>query len=97
MNSLICAPATCSPVVGNILVYMDSHHLTQSFTATLSPYLKDKLVPVVKQVVEDGGGKVPAAQGRTRYRQLREENAYAGLALWGPGRRIWRITRVSPD
>jgi peptidoglycan/LPS O-acetylase OafA/YrhL len=58
MNSLICAPATCSPVVGNILVYMDSHHLTQSFTATLSPYLKDKLLPVVKQVV----GKTGAAR-----------------------------------
>ena len=50
MNALICAPATCSPVVGNVLVYMDSHHLTASFSATLSPYLKDKLLPVVSQV-----------------------------------------------
>ena len=45
-------------MVGNILVYMDSHHLTQSFTATLSPYLEDKLLPVVKQVV----GKTGAAR-----------------------------------
>ncbi|HEX3965738.1 MAG TPA: acyltransferase family protein [Trebonia sp.] len=57
MNSLICAPATCSPVVGNVLVYMDGHHLTQSFAATLSPYLKDRLLPVVKQVVRTAATK----------------------------------------
>jgi hypothetical protein len=43
MNSLICGPAVCPAVVGNVLVYMDSHHLTQSYTETLAPYLRGKL------------------------------------------------------
>jgi peptidoglycan/LPS O-acetylase OafA/YrhL len=44
MNSLICGPARCSPVVGNILVYMDSHHLTQSYGTTLAPFLEQRLL-----------------------------------------------------
>jgi hypothetical protein len=44
MNSLICAPARCAPVVGNILVYQDSHHLTWTYTQTLAPFLRDKLL-----------------------------------------------------
>jgi peptidoglycan/LPS O-acetylase OafA/YrhL len=47
MNSLICAPATCAPVVGNVMVYMDSHHLTQSYGQTLAPFLRNRLGAVV--------------------------------------------------
>jgi peptidoglycan/LPS O-acetylase OafA/YrhL len=43
MNSLICGPAACPAVVGNVLVYMDDHHLTQSYAQTLAPYLRGKL------------------------------------------------------
>jgi peptidoglycan/LPS O-acetylase OafA/YrhL len=43
MNSLICGPVSCPAVVGNVLVYMDSHHLTQSYAQTLAPYLRGKL------------------------------------------------------
>jgi peptidoglycan/LPS O-acetylase OafA/YrhL len=44
MNSLICAPRTCAPVVGNVVVYLDAHHLTRTFTRTLEPYLETKLL-----------------------------------------------------
>jgi hypothetical protein len=44
MNSLICGQAQCSPVVGNVLVYMDSHHLTQSYGITLAPFLEQRLL-----------------------------------------------------
>ena len=47
MNDLICAPTVCSPVVGNVVVYRDVHHLTKTYTRTLEPYLQSRLVPHV--------------------------------------------------
>jgi peptidoglycan/LPS O-acetylase OafA/YrhL len=51
MNSLICGPSLCPAVVGNVLVYMDSHHLTQSYAQTLTPYLRDKLTGVLAKTL----------------------------------------------
>jgi peptidoglycan/LPS O-acetylase OafA/YrhL len=51
MNSLICGPALCPAVVGNVLVYMDSHHLTQSYAETLAPYLRGKLTGVLAKTL----------------------------------------------
>jgi len=48
MNSLICGPATCAPVVGNVLVYQDSHHLTSQYALTTTPYLEDRLLQASK-------------------------------------------------
>jgi peptidoglycan/LPS O-acetylase OafA/YrhL len=39
MNDYICAPRTCEAVVGNILVYQDSNHLTATYTRSLAPML----------------------------------------------------------
>ena len=47
MNSLICNPSECEPVVGNVFVYFDSHHMTASYGQTLTPYLARRLVPLV--------------------------------------------------
>jgi peptidoglycan/LPS O-acetylase OafA/YrhL len=44
MNSLVCGPTTCSAVVGNVIVYRDSHHLSNTYTRTLEPYLQRKLL-----------------------------------------------------
>ncbi|HUN37923.1 MAG TPA: acyltransferase family protein [Trebonia sp.] len=55
MNSLICGSGLCPAVVGNVLVYMDSHHLTQSYAETLTPYLRSKLTSVL-------GKTLPAAK-----------------------------------
>jgi peptidoglycan/LPS O-acetylase OafA/YrhL len=46
MNSLICTPTECPSVVGNVLVYFDSHHLTQAYSQTLAPFLQEKLLAV---------------------------------------------------
>jgi peptidoglycan/LPS O-acetylase OafA/YrhL len=46
MNSLICGPATCAPVVGNVLVFFDQHHLTAAYAETLAPFLLKKLLAV---------------------------------------------------
>ena len=47
MNSLICGPSKCEPVVGNVFVYFDSHHMTASYGQTLAPYLAKRLVALV--------------------------------------------------
>jgi peptidoglycan/LPS O-acetylase OafA/YrhL len=54
MNSLICGPVQCSPVVGNVLVYMDSHHLTESYGTTLAPFLEQRLL-ATSPVLRSGG------------------------------------------
>lgn len=48
LDDAICGKVTCEPVVGNILVWRDSHHMTASFARTLTPALSDQLVPLLK-------------------------------------------------
>jgi peptidoglycan/LPS O-acetylase OafA/YrhL len=48
MNPFICGPASCPPVVGNVLVYQDSHHLTSTYALTTAPYLEARLLTVSK-------------------------------------------------
>jgi len=44
MNSFICGPQECQPVVGNVLVYIDDRHLTATFGKTLTNYLEPRLL-----------------------------------------------------
>jgi peptidoglycan/LPS O-acetylase OafA/YrhL len=44
MNGFICEQASCRAVVGNVLVYFDSHHLTASYSKTLAAYLEPRLL-----------------------------------------------------
>jgi hypothetical protein len=39
-NSLICGRQECAPVVGNVLVYSDSHDLTWPYSKTTAPFLE---------------------------------------------------------
>ena len=48
MNSLICGPTMCAPVVGNVLVYSDRHHLTSYYSLTTAPYLEERLLKADK-------------------------------------------------
>jgi hypothetical protein len=43
VNSLICEPTICPPIVGNVVVYRDTHHLTQTYIGSLAPYFLRKL------------------------------------------------------
>jgi hypothetical protein len=43
LNDLICGAGTCSPVVGDVLVYRDVHHLSRTYVLTLEPYLDRRL------------------------------------------------------
>lgn len=39
MNNYLCSSTTCGPIIGNILVYRDQHHLTTAFSKQLSDML----------------------------------------------------------
>ena len=43
MTDYICHEDRCEPLVGNILVYRDQHHLTATYAKTLAPYLADEV------------------------------------------------------
>jgi hypothetical protein len=48
LNSLICPGTYCQPVIGNVVVYQDSHHLTSLYSGTLAPFLEQDLLAVNK-------------------------------------------------
>ncbi|MFW8744990.1 SGNH hydrolase domain-containing protein, partial [Mesorhizobium japonicum] len=37
----------CAPIIGNVLVYRDSHHITASFARAMTPALSRRLVPIL--------------------------------------------------
>jgi peptidoglycan/LPS O-acetylase OafA/YrhL len=47
-NSLICGPQACAPVVGNVLVYGDRHHLTGPYSKSTAPFLEPLLLKANK-------------------------------------------------
>jgi hypothetical protein len=46
MSNYICGHENCSPVVGNVLVYRDQHHIVATYVRTMTPYLSAKLLRV---------------------------------------------------
>jgi peptidoglycan/LPS O-acetylase OafA/YrhL len=59
MNGFICPADRCSPIVGNVLVYRDKHHLTATYAATLASALE----PFVLKAAA-GHGEAPGATAR---------------------------------
>jgi peptidoglycan/LPS O-acetylase OafA/YrhL len=47
-NSLICGPKVCAPVVGNVLVFSDRHHLTWPYSQSTAPFLEPLLLAANK-------------------------------------------------
>lgn len=43
MTDSICPQDTCGPVVGNLVVYRDTHHLTATYAIALAPYLEQEI------------------------------------------------------
>lgn len=46
LTRYLCDAETCYPVVGNVLAYRDSNHLTETFIRTLMPYLDKELLKI---------------------------------------------------
>lgn len=45
-----CDEDTCYPVIGNIVVYRDQHHLTTLYVKTLAPYIEEHLLKALEKV-----------------------------------------------
>ncbi|MBX7556666.1 hypothetical protein K1Y78_54600 [Streptomyces sp. tea 10] len=45
---LVCPRGECVPVIGNVAVWLDSHHLTWDYTRSMAPLLHDTLVRAVQ-------------------------------------------------
>jgi peptidoglycan/LPS O-acetylase OafA/YrhL len=50
----LCSNRICPVIVGNLLVYRDSHHISNRFMQWLTPVVADVLVPFVQQRVQSG-------------------------------------------
>ena len=49
LNDLICPDGQCRPVIGNVHVWLDSHHLTWDYTETMSVPAYDRLYNAITQ------------------------------------------------
>ena len=47
MNDFFCRDGSCTPVAGGVVGYRDSHHITATYSATLAPYLEQRLAESV--------------------------------------------------
>ncbi|MBS0616599.1 MAG: acyltransferase [Spirochaetes bacterium] len=48
LTAYMCTKDLCPPVIGNVVVYRDAHHLTETFVRTLVPYLEKELLRTMK-------------------------------------------------
>ncbi|GAB2462657.1 peptidoglycan/LPS O-acetylase OafA/YrhL [Conyzicola lurida] len=47
MNDFFCRDGSCTPVVGGVVAYRDSHHVTATYAVTMAPYLDERLLGAV--------------------------------------------------
>lgn len=44
MTDMICPEGVCSPVIGNVYVYMDTNHLSKSYTKSTAPVFEERFL-----------------------------------------------------
>ncbi|MFJ3407425.1 acyltransferase family protein [Promicromonospora sp. NPDC090134] len=59
LTDSICGPEVCAAVVGNVLVYRDDDHLTNTYVRTLTPVVGRQLRAGAPWLFEDGRGAGP--------------------------------------
>jgi hypothetical protein len=42
-TDLICTPNDCPAEIGNVLVYMDTNHMSATFTASMAPVVEQRI------------------------------------------------------
>lgn len=57
MTDGICGEKMCDAVVGNVVVWRDSHHLTATYVRTLEKYFERQFLPVIEQISTDKSAK----------------------------------------
>src|SRR5699024_4050144 len=55
LTASICPEEMCVPVIGNVLIYRQGSHLTDSYVRTLTDPLGRQLVPIVAEATGQGG------------------------------------------
>ncbi|WP_369369610.1 acyltransferase family protein [Promicromonospora sp. Populi] len=60
LTDSICGPELCEAVVGNVLVYRDDDHLTNTYVRTLAPVIDEQLRSAAPWLFDDGK---PAGSG----------------------------------
>ena len=48
LTDYYCEEDVCKPIVGNVLVYRDKHHITATFAKTLSPILREEVIHAIR-------------------------------------------------
>ena len=49
-SRFFCNETTCPAVVGNVMVYHDTHHFGSTYARSLAPMLRDDLMPVLDRI-----------------------------------------------
>lgn len=52
LNSKICPGMMCEPIIGDVLVYRDQHHLSATYARTLLPYFEQEAAKVLSTITE---------------------------------------------
>ncbi|TDL31025.1 acyltransferase [Jeotgalibacillus sp. S-D1] len=52
MSEYFCDEETCYPVIGNVLVYRDKHHITTLYAETMAPGLEKHIVDALEKTKE---------------------------------------------
>ncbi|MCA1010711.1 acyltransferase family protein [Halobacillus halophilus] len=53
LTDKFCNEDVCKPIIGNVLVYQDGHHLTRTYAKTLAPYLGEKVTKALNHFYEE--------------------------------------------
>ena len=51
-SRFFCDETTCPAVVGNVMVYHDTHHFGATYARSLAPMLRDELMPVLDRIAD---------------------------------------------
>jgi len=43
LSDKFCEDDVCKPIVGNVLVYKDTDHITSTYSKTLEPFLSEEM------------------------------------------------------
>ncbi|WP_157210445.1 acyltransferase family protein [Turneriella parva] len=57
LTQYFCTKDECPPVIGNVVVYRDQHHLTETFVNTLTPYLEKELFRRMAALKTEAGAR----------------------------------------
>ncbi|MEV5051576.1 SGNH hydrolase domain-containing protein [Arthrobacter sp. LAR12-1-1.1] len=89
MTDSICPGTRCAPIVGKVLVYRDSNHLTATYSTTLGPALGARLAEIGAPVVKAPTASAPATQTDPKLVTVVGDSYVAGSDMGGVSTTNW--------